>query len=124
MKVLVLDDQLAEVDMADIITETTRMAGDEVVIVGDSISAEERLRAEKFDVILLDGELRKGDITGPEAFRKWKEMQIPLPPVFIISGNMDLQDAGIRYGARGVFAKFFVISGKLASLKEALGWRI
>ena len=105
MRVLVLDDSFK--DFLYILETYGARDGVEFRGVATAAEAENLLRQEKFDALLLDGNLDdEGRFpTGPAVLRSWLQTGIAVPPVFMISGDDSLNAEGVMSGAQGILGK-------------------
>ena len=99
MKILVLDDHyrdissLLEVYLKGVLFTYTATPAD----------AQQKLEKEKFDVMILDGDL--GFAKGPDVLKGWKVRGLALPPVVMFSADAEMRTKGMEAGAVWAIAK-------------------
>ena len=105
MKVLVLDDNYK--DFLHILSVYGAREGVEFLGVATTQKAKNLLMQEKFDALLLDGNLDDEGLcpTGPAVLRDWLGSGLIVPPVFMISGDDALNSEGVVNGAHGILGK-------------------
>jgi DNA-binding response OmpR family regulator len=105
MKVLVLDDNHG--DFLHILNVYGAREEVEFHGVATATEAKNLLLQEKFDALLLDGNLDdEGRVpTGPAVLRNWLLTELTVPLVFMISGDDALNAEGVKSGARGILGK-------------------
>ena len=105
MKVLVFDDNHA--DFLHILSLYGTKEGIEFVGAETAKEAEDLLKGETFDALLLDGNLDYDGLvpTGPAILQPWIKSGLCLPPVFMISGDSTLNAEGVNAGATGIIGK-------------------
>ena len=92
---MVVDDEVA---IRDLIREVMQLAGFEVSVCEDGLTALNLIRRERFDLIILDVNLPKLD--GFALLQKVRE-SAPSQPIILISARTDKEDVthGLRLGA-------------------------
>ncbi|MES2203532.1 MAG: response regulator [Patescibacteria group bacterium] len=96
MKILVVDDNYQ--DIAPLLN--VYFKGDEVTYVATPHVASIKLSDNRYDLMILDGELSSCE--GPEALQAWQSMGLELPPVVMFSASEKMRKKGLEVGA--VFA--------------------
>lgn len=96
MQILVLDDEWQ--DVASVFNAKAKKMGHQIAYAATIAEAEMAIAKQKFDLLLLDGNLGRG-LTGPEVLYDWKSRALPIPPVVMISSDTKLNDWGIKEGA-------------------------
>ena len=102
MKVLIVDDDLV---MADVVSFTMRRVGFDIVLAHDGVTAVERWRAEKPDLLILDLKLPKMDgLSVCRTIRRESNM-----PIIMLSARGEDEDVvhGLEIGADDYIAKPF-----------------
>ena len=104
-RVLVIDD---EQDVVRLISKVLSGRGHVVAIARDGVSALQRVRAERPDVILLDSDLPK--IDGAEVCRQFKTNPetAGIPVVMMTSEYIDIYDVGADGGPDAFIVRPFV----------------
>lgn len=79
----------------------------DTILLEDVASLSEVIERERPDVIITDIVLAEGELAGPEALSKLKNIGTELPPVITMSGRSDFAArlAALRAGARAYFPK-------------------
>ena len=116
MQILVLDDYYDEIAPA----LNVYGKGNTIEYVATPRDAENKMDHKKYDVLLLDGNLRS--TTGPEVLKRWYASGRVVPPVVMISGSEELNKKGIAAGAvwfveKGRFSEEFFEELKQKLLK-------
>lgn len=113
-RILIVDDDLAILDVLKIILEDK---GYEIDVLEHGGKIVEKIESYKPHLILLDNWLP--DITGSEIIRKMKaEEKTRRIPVVIISANQDLRKITRDSGADGSLAKPFNIEDLLSTVNK------
>lgn len=100
MNVLVLDDHYRDISpLLDVC-----LAGATIVYTSTPAQARQKLEQQKFDVMLLDGNLGT-NVTGPEVLKGWKAQGLALPPVVMCSAEAEMRTKGMEAGAVDAIAK-------------------
>lgn len=94
MNILMLDDNYE--DFASLLKVCLK--GSAFTFTRTPHEARQRLDRQKFDVMLLDGNLGPG-VTGPQVLEGWKAQGLPLPPVVMLSADAELRAEGMEAGA-------------------------
>src|SRR4051812_9935285 len=115
-RILIVDD---EKNVRRSLSLTLEDAGHEVAVAEDAIRAMERVRAESFDLLVLD--IRIGEISGIQLFQKLREVGV-LIPVLFMSGNASLTEAveTIRLGSADFLEKPFAPERLIVAVERAL----
>ncbi|MDO8517668.1 MAG: response regulator [bacterium] len=100
MNILVLDDHYEDIKPL----LNAWYASDTVSYVTTPFEATRKLGKEKFDVLILDGDLGSYG-NGPEVLRAWKGHGLALPPVVMFSASPDMRAEGMEAGAIWAIAK-------------------
>jgi len=98
-KVLLVDD---EVDLLELITEDFEEAGYNVSTAFDGPSALKMILTNEYDLIVSDNHMP--GFTGLELLEHMREHNNKTP-VFIFSGNVDIEEQVIELGAKGLIKK-------------------
>ena len=115
-KILLVDD---EQSIRDLITEVLALSGFEVTTAADGLEALNKIRKEKFDLILLDVNLPKLD--GFAVLEKVRE-SAPTQPIIMLSARIDKDDVtqGLRLGADDYIRKPFSVEELVLRMKNLL----
>jgi len=115
-RILVVDDEVA---IRDLIREVMQLAGFEVSVCEDGLTALNLIRREKFDLIILDVNLPKLD--GFALLQKVRE-SAPSQPIILISARTDKEDVthGLRLGADDYIRKPFGIEELVLRVENRL----
>lgn len=100
MKILVLDDNYR--DISPLLN--AYLASSVIIYTDTPYQATQKLKSEKFDLLILDGDLGS-HMTGPQTLKKWKEQGLSLPPVVMLSASEERRQEGLAAGAIGAIAK-------------------
>ena len=113
---MVVDDEVA---IRDLIREVMQLAGFEVSVCEDGLTALNLIRREKFDLIILDVNLPKLD--GFALLQKVRE-SAPSQPIILISARTDKEDVthGLRLGADDYIRKPFGIEELVLRVENRL----
>lgn len=116
-KVLIVDD---EVGIRELLREILEDEGYAVETAENGLQANERLEAERPDVILLD--IWMPDVDGITLLRQWMGRQPPAPPVIMMSGHATIDTAveATRIGAIDFLEKPISMQKLLPAIKEAV----
>jgi len=115
LNILFVDD---EQDLLDLCADAFDMEGHIVVGKTSGPDALEALSNEKFDVIISDSKMP--EMSGEQFFEKAKELLGQgLPPFFLSSGAIDLDEAGLLdKGVNGFIAKPYDIDDMITQIVE------
>ena len=115
-RILVVDDEVA---IRDLIKEVMQLAGFEVSVCEDGLTALNLIRRERFDLIILDVNLPKLD--GFALLQKVRE-SAPSQPIILISARTDKEDVthGLRLGADDYIRKPFGIEELVLRVENRL----
>ena len=115
-KILLVD---GEQSIRDLITEVLALSGFEVTTAADGLEALNKIRTEKFDLILLDVNLPKLD--GFAVLEKVRE-SAPTQPIIMLSARIDKDDVthGLRLGADDYVRKPFSVEELILRLDNLL----
>ena len=113
---MVVDDEVA---IRDLIREVMQLAGFEVSVCEDGLTALNLIRRERFDLIILDVNLPKLD--GFALLQKVRE-SAPSQPIILISARTDKEDVthGLRLGADDYIRKPFGIEELVLRVENRL----
>ena len=115
-QILVVDDEQA---IRDLISEVLSIAGFEVVIATDGLDGLNKIRKQKFDLIILDVNLPKLD--GFAILEKIRA-SAPTQPIILISARTDKDDVthGLRLGADDYVRKPFSVEELVLRVENRL----
>ena len=115
-QILVIDDEQA---IRDLISEVLNIAGYEVSIAADGLDGLNKIRKQKYDLIILDVNLPKLD--GFAILEKVRE-SAPTQPIIMISARTDKDDVthGLRLGADDYVRKPFSVEELVLRIENRL----
>ncbi|MFM8621043.1 MAG: response regulator transcription factor [Candidatus Nanopelagicaceae bacterium] len=115
-QILVVDDEQA---IRDLMSEVLAIAGFEVVIATDGLDGLNKIRKQKFDLIILDVNLPKLD--GFAILEKVRA-SAPTQPIILISARTDKNDVthGLRLGADDYVRKPFSVEELVLRVENRL----
>ena len=115
-QILVIDDEQA---IRDLISEVLNIAGYEVSIATDGLDGLNKIRKQKYDLIILDVNLPKLD--GFAILEKVRE-SAPTQPIIMISARTDKDDVthGLRLGADDYVRKPFSVEELVLRIENRL----
>ena len=115
-QILVIDDEQA---IRDLISEVLNVAGYEVSIATDGLDGLNKIRKQKYDLIILDVNLPKLD--GFAILEKVRE-SAPTQPIIMISARTDKDDVthGLRLGADDYVRKPFSVEELVLRIENRL----
>ena len=115
-QILVIDDEQA---IRDLISEVLNIAGYEVSIAADGLDGLNKIRKQKYDLIILDVNLPKLD--GFTILEKVRE-SAPTQPIIMISARTDKDDVthGLRLGADDYVRKPFSVEELVLRIENRL----
>ncbi|NIS81701.1 MAG: response regulator [Anaerolineales bacterium] len=117
-RILIVED---DPDTLRLMELTLKTAGHEVGLASRGKECLSLIRAESFDLILLD--IMMPDISGFDVLRELRADEVPLPPVVILTARNrpEDQEIGLGLGAHSYLIKP-ITRGKLVDvINEALG---
>lgn len=116
MRALIVDD---EVDLVSTLVERLDIRGIEAVGVQTGNDAIARVKAEDFDVVVLDVKL-KGE-SGVEVMKRIKKVRWSLP-VILLTGHMSQESSeeGLKAGAIDYIIKPIDIAALIRKMEEAI----
>jgi two-component system alkaline phosphatase synthesis response regulator PhoP len=102
LRILVVDDERDTLDLIDL---TLSSAGYEVHLANNGAESLEKIRQDRFDVILLD--IMMPDMTGFDVLRTLNQERNELPPVIFLTAKSLPEDRemGLQLGAKDFLIK-------------------
>jgi two-component system alkaline phosphatase synthesis response regulator PhoP len=102
LRILVVDDERDTLDLIDL---TLSSAGYEIHLANNGAESLEKIRQDRFDVILLD--IMMPDMTGFDVLRTLNQERNELPPVIFLTAKSLPEDRemGLQLGAKDFLIK-------------------
>ncbi len=115
LRILVVDDERDTLDLIDL---TLSSAGYEVHLANNGAESLEKIRQDRFDVILLD--IMMPDMTGFDVLRTLSQERNELPPVIFLTAKSLPEDRemGLQLGAKDFLIKPVTRGTLLDSIKR------
>ena len=115
LRILVVDDERDTLDLIDL---TLSSAGYEVHLANNGAESLEKIRQDRFDVILLD--IMMPDMTGFDVLRTLNQERNELPPVIFLTAKSLPEDRemGLQLGAKDFLIKPVTRGSLLDSIKR------
>jgi CheY-like chemotaxis protein len=115
LRILVVDDERDTLDLIDL---TLSSAGYEVHLANNGAESLEKIRQDRFDVILLD--IMMPDMTGFDVLRTLNQERNELPPVIFLTAKSLPEDRemGLQLGAKDFLIKPVTRGTLLDSIKR------
>ncbi len=115
LRILVVDDERDTLDLIDL---TLSSAGYEIHLANNGAESLEKIRKDKFDVILLD--IMMPDMTGFDVLRTLNQERNDLPPVIFLTAKSLPEDRemGLQLGAKDFLIKPVTRGSLLDSIKR------
>jgi two-component system alkaline phosphatase synthesis response regulator PhoP len=115
LRILVVDDERDTLDLIDL---TLSSAGYEIHLANNGAESLEKIRQDRFDVILLD--IMMPDMTGFDVLRTLNQERNELPPVIFLTAKSLPEDRemGLQLGAKDFLIKPVTRGTLLDSIKR------
>jgi CheY-like chemotaxis protein len=115
LRILVVDDERDTLDLIDL---TLSSAGYEIHLANNGAESLEKIRKDRFDVILLD--IMMPDMTGFDVLRTLNQERNDLPPVIFLTAKSLPEDRemGLQLGAKDFLIKPVTRGSLLDSIKR------
>jgi len=115
LRILVVDDERDTLDLIDL---TLSSAGYEIHLANNGAESLEKIRQDRFDVILLD--IMMPDMTGFDVLRTLNQERKDLPPVIFLTAKSLPEDRemGLQLGAKDFLIKPVTRGSLLDSIKR------
>lgn len=115
LRILVVDDERDTLDLIDL---TLSSAGYEIHLANNGAESLEKIRQDRFDVILLD--IMMPDMTGFDVLRTLNQERNDLPPVIFLTAKSLPEDRemGLQLGAKDFLIKPVTRGSLLDSIKR------
>jgi CheY-like chemotaxis protein len=115
LRILVVDDERDTLDLIDL---TLSSAGYEIHLANNGAESLEKIRRDRFDVILLD--IMMPDMTGFDVLRTLNQERNDLPPVIFLTAKSLPEDRemGLQLGAKDFLIKPVTRGSLLDSIKR------
>ena len=115
LRILVVDDERDTLDLIDL---TLSSAGYEIHLANNGAESLEKIRQDRFDVVLLD--IMMPDMTGFDVLRTLNQEQNELPPVIFLTAKSLPEDRemGLQLGAKDFLIKPVTRGSLLDSIRR------
>ena len=115
LRILVVDDERDTLDLIDL---TLSSAGYEIHLANNGAESLEKIRQDRFDVILLD--IMMPDMTGFDVLRTLNQERNELPPVIFLTAKSLPEDRemGLQLGAKDFLIKPVTRGSLLDTIKR------
>ena len=115
LRILVVDDERDTLDLIDL---TLSSAGYEIHLANNGAESLEKIRQDRFDVILLD--IMMPDMTGFDVLRTLNQERNELPPVIFLTAKSLPEDRemGLQLGAKDFLIKPVTRGSLLDSIRR------